>query len=579
MEASSPLAAMPQTSFMPSWGLGGDMYSSHPHAHLSHTGFGPGAFNFRDLSMRRSSKSEYYTGGPDYFQVKPVRGSSPTASLAADLSQNFHIDMSPQLPTPRRSLFTSNLFGTLDGRGEKMTLHGGAGVNHSPESVTTPPPPSSPGPLNERMDISPLPHKQPFHAQISIQSPTPGHVSEAMLDSSPPRPEFLDAPRPTGIERRKSLLVRPSLTRTKGYSTNTLPRNPELPPFRFGAGSSKLSTSTSMSLGECFMESPPQERRPHSANSPSVSIMGPPRPSRPFGSMNGLSFRNGSPIGNHTRRPSNPLIRPRKQFRRSLSMFEHPGDVMKGKKEDLPPSNLHTVMDVDELHQPALPHFFQEGQPDSIPRITKETLLQVLDGNFDDSFDQRMIVDCRFEYEFDGGHIDGAVNYNDKELLTGQLFEQALPGKTLLIFHCEYSAHRAPIMARHVRKQDRSTNAEHYPKLTYPEVYILDGGYSTFFSEHASRCYPQNYVEMDAKEHAYTCEREMGRLRQNRTKLGRAQTFAFGTHQIDDSPTAPNRSRSNAGEDLMMAGMDSSPMFASPVLGYDRGLSRRMVTY
>ena len=30
---------------------------------------------------------------PDYFALKPVRGSSPTASLAADLSQNFHIDM------------------------------------------------------------------------------------------------------------------------------------------------------------------------------------------------------------------------------------------------------------------------------------------------------------------------------------------------------------------------------------------------------------------------------------------------------------------------------------------------------
>ena len=28
----------------------------------------------------------------DYFNLKPVRGSSPTASLAADLSQNFHID-------------------------------------------------------------------------------------------------------------------------------------------------------------------------------------------------------------------------------------------------------------------------------------------------------------------------------------------------------------------------------------------------------------------------------------------------------------------------------------------------------
>lgn len=249
---------------------------------------------------------------------------------------------------------------------------------------------------------------------------------------------------------------------------------------------------------------------------------------------------------------------------------------MKGKKEESTSTALHTVMDVDELHQPVLPHFFQEGNPDSIPRITKETLLEVLDGKFDTSFDQRMVIDCRFEYEFEGGHINGAVNYNDKELLTGQLFEASLPGKTLLIFHCEYSAHRAPIMARHVRKQDRTTNAEQYPKLTYPEVYILDGGYSSFFSQHRERCFPQNYVEMDDKEHAYTCEREMGKLRQNRTKLSRAQTFAFGQHGMDDSPTAPNRTRTvGAGGDLMMMGMTTSPMD----LSYDRVQARRMVSY
>jgi M-phase inducer tyrosine phosphatase len=255
-------------------------------------------------------------------------------------------------------------------------------------------------------------------------------------------------------------------------------------------------------------------------------------------------------------------------------MFEHPGDIMKPKAEEPVTSSLQTVMDVDELHQPQLPHFFQEGQPDSIPRITKDTLLEVLDGKFDGTYDQRMVIDCRFEYEFEGGHIDGAVNYNDKELLTGQLFEAALPGKTLLIFHCEYSAHRAPIMARHVRKQDRTTNVEHYPKLTYPEVYILDGGYSAFFSQHRERCFPQNYVGMDAKEHAYTCEREMGRLRQNRSKLSRAQTFAFGQGGIDESPTAPNRSRVTASCDLTM--MD---MISSPCLNYDRGHARRMVSY
>jgi len=84
MEASSPLAAMQPPSFMPTWGRT-DMYTSHPHSHMS-SAFGPGAFNFRDLSMKGSRKS-------DYFTMKHVRGSSPTASLAADLSQNFHIDM------------------------------------------------------------------------------------------------------------------------------------------------------------------------------------------------------------------------------------------------------------------------------------------------------------------------------------------------------------------------------------------------------------------------------------------------------------------------------------------------------
>jgi len=252
-------------------------------------------------------------------------------------------------------------------------------------------------------------------------------------------------------------------------------------------------------------------------------------------------------------------------------MFEHPADVMKNAQgTTTAASNLQAVMDIDDPHQPVLPHFFNEGQPDSIPRIAKSTLLEILDGKYNENYDQRMVIDCRFEYEFDGGHIDGAVNYNDKELLVGQLFEQALPGKTLLIFHCEYSAHRAPIMARHVRKQDRATNVEHYPRLTYPEVYILDGGYSSFFSEHRDRCFPQSYVEMDAKEHAYTCEREMGRLRQNRSKLSRAQTFAFGQrgYQLEDSPTAQNRSRTT----------DSIMENGSPIPG-DRAQARRMASY
>lgn len=121
--------------------------------------------------------------------------------------------------------------------------------------------------------------------------------------------------------------------------------------------------------------------------------------------------------------------------------------------------------------------------------------------------------------------------------------------------------------AKFLRHKDRACNAHQYPKLTYPEVYILDGGYSSFFMDHKYRCFPQNYVEMADKEHANACERGLGRIKQQRTKLCRAQTFAFGQHgqQMDDSPTAAGRQSTS-----LMSGMD---------IAADEGaISRRMAT-
>ena len=71
--------------------------------------------------------------------------------------------------------------------------------------------------------------------------------------------------------------------------------------------------------------------------------------------------------------------------------------------------------------------------------------------------------------------------------------------------------------------------------------------------DHSLRCIPQNYVEMAAKEHANACERGLGKMKQQRVKLSRAQTFAFGQHNqaMDDSPTTSNRHCSTA-----MMGMD-----------------------
>jgi hypothetical protein len=122
-----------------------------------------------------------------------------------------------------------------------------------------------------------------------------------------------------------------------------------------------------------------------------------------------------------------------------------------------------------------------------------------------------------------------------------------------------------------VRSLDRKENTHRYPLLSFPEVYILDGGYSSFYHANSARCYPQNYLRMDAKEHEQSCERGLNKLRQ-RTKLNRAQTFAFGQHscQMEDSPTAVSRSRSGG---IFTLGGDDS--FNSGRIG----ASRRMASY
>jgi M-phase inducer tyrosine phosphatase len=110
--------------------------------------------------------------------------------------------------------------------------------------------------------------------------------------------------------------------------------------------------------------------------------------------------------------------------------------------------------------------------------------------------------------------------------------------------------------AKFVRHEDRKINAFRYPQLTYPEMYILDGGYSNFFESHRTRCFPQNYLRMDAKEHETACERGMNKLRQ-RSKLNRAQTFAFGqTCQMEDSPTAAGRTKSSS--NITMLGQEDA---------------------
>lgn len=89
MEASSPLAAMHPPA-APSFGHP-DMF--RPHGAVFNGEPRGSSMLFRDRIMPKSK--------PDYFNVKGVNGSSPTASLAADLSQNFRIDNEARYAHPR----------------------------------------------------------------------------------------------------------------------------------------------------------------------------------------------------------------------------------------------------------------------------------------------------------------------------------------------------------------------------------------------------------------------------------------------------------------------------------------------
>ena len=38
-------------------------------------------------------------------------------------------------------------------------------------------------------------------------------------------------------------------------------------------------------------------------------------------------------------------------------------------------------------------------------------------------------------------------------------------------------------MYRFLREQDRELNKDNYPKLNYPEVYVMEGGYKAFYEK------------------------------------------------------------------------------------------------
>jgi rhodanese-related sulfurtransferase len=160
-----------------------------------------------------------------------------------------------------------------------------------------------------------------------------------------------------------------------------------------------------------------------------------------------------------------------------------------------------------------------------VDRIPCEVVADIIQGRGPAHLYSRVVIfDCRFPFEFEGGHLPGAINITgdddaaavkwlfgaDEATMMPQLPQ--LLEKTnlftrpdvLLIFHCEFSQQRGPRLCRLLRDVDRQLNESRYPDLYYPEMYVMDGGYKQFFKSHPELC-EGSYVPMLEKDKRGEC--------------------------------------------------------------------------
>ncbi|XP_039283379.1 M-phase inducer phosphatase [Nilaparvata lugens] len=153
-----------------------------------------------------------------------------------------------------------------------------------------------------------------------------------------------------------------------------------------------------------------------------------------------------------------------------------------------------------------------KGSHEDLKNISSDTLADLINGRYHDQIATYQIIDCRFPYEFDGGHIKGARNIYTKDQLEKELIKckpsfvnSSFSGfntkRHIIIFHCEFSSERGPTLSRFLRARDRDCNRDNYPALSYPELYLLNGGYKAFFNTHAELCEPRAYLKMTDPRH------------------------------------------------------------------------------
>ncbi|NWY91260.1 MPIP2 phosphatase, partial [Loxia curvirostra] len=164
--------------------------------------------------------------------------------------------------------------------------------------------------------------------------------------------------------------------------------------------------------------------------------------------------------------------------------------------------NLLASDDQELIGDFSKPHLLPtvEGKDPALKYISPGTLAAVLSGHYSSFIESSVVVDCRYPYEYEGGHVKGAVNLPLQRdavefLLERPIVPQEAGKRVIIIFHCEFSVERGPKMCKFLREKDRSCHE--YPQLHYPELYVLKGGYREFFFQFPGHCEPRDYRPME----------------------------------------------------------------------------------
>jgi hypothetical protein len=156
------------------------------------------------------------------------------------------------------------------------------------------------------------------------------------------------------------------------------------------------------------------------------------------------------------------------------------------------------LFDTSEQAPPIRPRRCSEGE-EPFGLLSPAEFHELLEDPSSQGYNRVLIIDARFRYEYEGGHVHTAVNVYSRAQLV-EVYDRYRTANVCVVVHCEFSQDRGPKLEWAFREHDRAMNREHYPHISFPRMFLLEGGYRRFVSEFPSDCCGV-YVPMRAAEY------------------------------------------------------------------------------